>query len=70
MWLHRAIRLARRWGRLCFHRWNIVFSTDSSRCGGARDGGQPSLSADQVQNIVKQSADDLGAAGWDRLWNG
>jgi thermitase len=28
----------------------------------------PQLSADQVQNIVKQSADDLGAAGWDPIY--
>ena len=28
----------------------------------------PQLSGDQVQNIVKQSADDLGAAGWDPLY--
>src|ERR1041384_6430937 len=28
----------------------------------------PSLSGDQVQNIVKQSADDLGAAGWDPVY--
>jgi len=28
----------------------------------------PSLSADQVQNIVKQSADDLGATGWDPVY--
>jgi thermitase len=28
----------------------------------------PQLSADQVQNIVKQSADDLGAPGWDPVY--
>jgi thermitase len=28
----------------------------------------PQLSGDQVQNIVKQSADDLGAAGWDAIY--
>lgn len=28
----------------------------------------PSLSGDQVQNIVKQSADDLGATGWDPIY--
>ena len=28
----------------------------------------PQLSGDQVQNIVKQSADDLGAAGWDPIY--
>jgi len=28
----------------------------------------PSLSANQVQDIVKQSADDLGAAGWDPIY--
>ena len=28
----------------------------------------PSLSADQVQNIIKQSADDLGATGWDPIY--
>jgi len=28
----------------------------------------PQLSAAQVQNIVKQSADDLGAAGWDPVY--
>jgi hypothetical protein len=28
----------------------------------------PQLSGDQVQNIVKQSADDLGAAGWDSIY--
>ncbi len=28
----------------------------------------PQLSADQIQNIVKQSADDLGAAGWDPIY--
>src|SRR6185437_6638329 len=28
----------------------------------------PSLSGNQVQDIVKQSADDLGAAGWDPIY--
>src|SRR6185369_8756032 len=28
----------------------------------------PSLSAAQVQDIVKQSADDLGASGWDPIY--
>ena len=28
----------------------------------------PQLSGDQVQNIVKQSADDLGTAGWDPIY--
>jgi len=28
----------------------------------------PQLSGDQVQNIVKQSADDLGAPGWDPIY--
>ncbi len=28
----------------------------------------PQLSGDQVQNIVKQSSDDLGAAGWDPIY--
>ncbi|HET6854572.1 MAG TPA: S8 family serine peptidase [Pyrinomonadaceae bacterium] len=28
----------------------------------------PQLSGDQVQNILKQSADDLGAAGWDPIY--
>jgi len=28
----------------------------------------PQLSGDQVQNVVKQSADDLGAAGWDPIY--
>jgi hypothetical protein len=28
----------------------------------------PQLSGDQVQDIVKQSADDLGAAGWDPIY--
>lgn len=28
----------------------------------------PQLSADQVQNIIKQSADDLGAPGWDPVY--
>ena len=28
----------------------------------------PGLTADQVQNIIKQSADDLGATGWDSTY--